>query len=173
MKIKVVGKWLAGIASAVIAVTALALSLGSSAPAAVQSTANAPYDHVVKVQASSNKHLYINVAGNFSAVHGCRSPWWAKSQYTFDDPQTQAMMQISLSSLLARMPVHVYTNGCDADGYPVLTQIQIQEREPPAPAPPTNPTEPTCTVPSGGRCCGTMVNGRCQGQCVGPNQSCP
>ncbi len=172
MKIRIVGKWLGGMASVILTGTVLALTLGGSAPAAVQSTANFGYDHIVKVQASSNKHLYVNVAGNFSSVHGCRSPWWAKSQYQFDDPQTQAMLQISLSSLLSRMPVHVYTNGCDADGYPILSQIQIQEREP-APTPtPTNPSQPGCVVPSGGRCCGIVVNGRCQGQCIGPGQVC-
>jgi hypothetical protein len=170
MKIRVVGKWLVGIVSAIIAGTAIALALVSGGPAAVQS--NAAYDYVKKVHAGSDNHLRVAVPGNFSSAHGCSTPYWAVSRNTFDDPQTQAMLQISLSSLLTRMQVHVYTDGCDASGYPILTQIQIQEREPTPTPTPTPTPQPGCVVPAGGRCCGNLVNGLCQGQCVGPNQSC-
>jgi hypothetical protein len=149
--------------------TAFALVVSMSAPAAGQT--NAAYDHVVKVQASKNKHLYVAVAGNFSPVHGCPSPWWAKSQNTFDDPQTKAMLQIALSSLLARAPVHVYMEGCDADGYPILAQIQIQEREPPPP--PSPPPVPTRVCRPNQKCCGTLVGNRCEGSCISGTQVCP
>jgi hypothetical protein len=153
---------------------AFALAFGMSGSAAGQS--NAAYDHVVKVQANKNKYLYVAVAGNFSSVHGCRTPWWAKSQNRFDDPQTKAMLQIALSSLLARAPVHVYTEGCDADGYPILAQLQIQEREPPAPppppAPPTQPPPKRCTTTQ--KCCGSVnPDGTCNGQCWPRNNPCP
>ena len=135
--------------------------------AAVAQTADADYDYVVKVQASKDKHLYVAVNGNFAAAHGCPNLAWAKSQYDLSDPQTQAMSQIALSSLLARASVHVYTEGCDGD-FPRLVQIQIQER-PSATTPATPATPPsgrTCTPASGERCCGFMANGRCRGQCA-------
>jgi hypothetical protein len=83
------------------------------------------------------------------------------------------MLQISLSSLLSRKPVHLYTNGCTAYGYPILTHLQIQEREPP----------PALVDDTGGilegaqcsatqQCCGGTVNGRCLGQCIAQNRSC-
>ncbi|HKQ78996.1 MAG TPA: S8 family serine peptidase [Blastocatellia bacterium] len=31
----------------------------------------------------------------------------------------------------------------------------------------------TCIIPPGGRCCGGVVDGRCDGQCVGPGRPCP
>jgi hypothetical protein len=169
----------AALSVTVIAGTALALTIGGSGPASVQSNLpNATYDHVMKVQAGSNKHLFVAVPGNFSSAHGCPSPWWAVSRYPFDDPQTQAMLQISLSSLLSRMPVHVWTEGCNSGGYPIITQMQVQEREPAQPPqstppkPSADPNAPGCVVPDGGRCCGMIVNGRCQGQCVGKDQHC-
>lgn len=148
---------------------AFAWALGLGWPAAGQS--NAAYDHVVKVQANKNKYLYVAVAGNFSSVHGCRSPWWAKSQNRFDDPQTQAMLQIALSSLLARTPVHVYTEGCDEGGYPILAQIQLQERQPPSSPPPPPPPARRCT--STQKCCGNVnPDGTCDGQCIPRNNPC-
>ena len=81
----------------------LALAL-SSAPAASQSH-NEGYDHVVKVQANRDNHLYIAVAGNFSTDHGCSQPWWARSEQSLDKAQTTAMLQISLSSLLSATSV--------------------------------------------------------------------
>jgi hypothetical protein len=149
----------------------LALAL-FSVPAASQSH-NEAYDHVVKVQANRDNHLYIAVAGNFSTDHGCTRPWWARSEHNLDKAQTTAMLQISLSSLLSRKPVHLYTNGCTAYGYPILTHLQIQEREPP----------PALVDDTGGilegaqcsatqQCCGGTVNGRCLGQCIAQNRSC-
>ncbi|MGI9332160.1 MAG: hypothetical protein ACR2RL_03295 [Gammaproteobacteria bacterium] len=105
------------------------LALIVAAPVAAQSH-SAGYDHVRKVQANRNNRLYISVAGNFTLDHGCGQRWWAGSEFEFDHPQTQAMLQISLSSLLSRKPVHVYTSGCDGNDYPILSTIQIQEREP-------------------------------------------
>jgi len=148
---------------------ASALVVAFAGPAASQSS-DAPYDHVAKVQASSDNFLLVNVAGNFSAAHGCSQPWWARSAQTLDHSQTKAMLQISLSSLLSRKPVHVWTNGCTSYGHPILTQIQIQEREPPPPPPPP-PPEP-CTATQ--QCCGFVnLDGTCNGQCWPSNNPCP
>lgn len=150
----------------------LALAL-FSAPAASQSY-NEGYDHVVKVQANRDNHLYIAVAGNFSTDHGCSQPWWARSEQSLDKAQTTAMLQISLSSLLSRKPVHVYTSGCTSYGYPILTHLQIQEREPPPPAPGggtgSDVEGEVCSANQ--QCCGGTVNGRCLGGCAPRNRSC-
>lgn len=108
-----------------------AIALGFVASAGAQSHGQS-YSHISKVQANRNNHLYVNVAGNFSQEHGCDERWWAGSELAFDEPQTKAMLQIALSSLLSRKPVHVVTVGCDIHGYPILAQIQIQEHLPPA-----------------------------------------
>lgn len=117
-----------GIFTTAAAALAAVATLSATAPAAAQS-GDAAYEWVRKVQASRNNRLAISVTGNFSPDHGCNKPYWARSEFDFDEPQTQAMLQIALSSLLSHKPVHVYTSGCD-NGYPILTQIQIQEREP-------------------------------------------
>ncbi len=135
-----------------LAAIASVVAAGFAGPAASQS-GNANYDHVAKVQASSDNFLLVNVAGNFSSAHGCSQPWWARSAQTLGHSQTKAMLQISLSSLLARTPVHVWTNGCTSYGHPILTQIQIQEREPPPVSGPTPaPRDEPCR-PSLGRPC--------------------
>jgi len=128
---------------------ALKFEAGSTSAAAAQSGASVSYDRVVKVLAGNDKRLHVAVAGNFSSAHGCPKPWWGRSQNQFDDSQTQAMLQISLSSLLARMPVHVYTYGCDQDGYPIIAQIQVQERQPPpTPTPTPRPQDTPPCVPT-------------------------
>jgi len=86
MKIRVAGKWQAGIASVVIAGATFASALGISGPAAVWLNG---YYNPVKAQASSQ----LNQSG--------------------------------------------------------------------------------CIVPPGGRCCGIVVNGRCQGECIRRGQQCP
>jgi hypothetical protein len=151
---------------------ATALALGFAGPVLSQ-TFNEAYDHVVKVQASRDSYLYVAVAGNFSAAHGCPEPWWVRSELKFDSPQTQAMMQISLSSQLSRSPVHVFTSGCTSSGHPILTQIQIQEREPPA-APITTPGggQRGVECSSAQQCCGGTLNNRCVGQCILKTQTC-
>lgn len=121
-----------------IHVCACALALGISGTALGQS--DAAYDHVVKVLAHKDNHLYIAVAGNFSPDHGCPTPWWAKSQLNLDHAQTKAMSQIALSSLLSRTPIHAYIEGCDSGGRPILAQIQIQERTPPQGTGSTSPS---------------------------------
>ena len=141
---------------------------------AVGQTIGAAYDHVVTVKAGKDKYLYVAVAGNFTDSHACTNPYWARSENQFDDPQTQAMLQIALSSLLARAPVHVYTKGCDAQQFPIFTQIQIDERKPPPPAPPPAPpskSEKELRCAKGKICCGgANPDGTCSTTCL-PNTS--
>ena len=150
-----------------IAGIAFALVLAFCGTAVGQS--HVVYDHVVRVQANKNKSLYVGVAGNFSSVHACENLNWAKSENQFDDPQTQAMLQIALSSLLARAPVRLSTKGCDADGYPILIQIHIMEREPPPPPAPPAPPKPKSEkpCPPSKICCGgANPDGTCSTKCV-------
>jgi hypothetical protein len=149
---------------------AFVFALGLGGPAAGQSH-HADYDHVLKVQANKNKYLYVSVPGNFWPTHGCsQNPTYVRSQNKIDDPQTQAVLQIALSSLLARTPVHVWTEGCDGNT-PILTQIQIQERQPPPP--PTVPPQQPKRCSNAQQCCGPGTRDACEGVCWPANRTCP
>ena len=150
---------------------AFTLALGLGGPAAGQQH-HADYDHVLKVQANKNKYLYVSVPGNFSPTHGCsQNPTYVRSQNKIDDPQTQAVLQIALSSLLARSPVHVWTEGCDGNT-PILTQIQIQERQPPSSTGTSPGTQTGQRCAANHKCCGVEIGGICEGTCKRRELSC-
>jgi hypothetical protein len=148
------------------------------APALALSACQPPANRITRATttwsrlANRDNHLYIAVAGNFSTDHGCSQPWWARSEHNLDKAQTTAMLQISLSSLLSRQAVHVYTAGCTSYGYPILTHLQIQEREPPpAVVDDGGGTSKVSNAPHAEVLRGT-VNGRCLGQCIAQNRVC-
>jgi hypothetical protein len=85
------------------------------------------YEYVSKIQVSEDNHLRINVLGNFSVNHGCNERWWATSKMSLDHAQTKAILQIALSSFLWHKPIRVHTVCENPNGYPILTEIQIQE----------------------------------------------
>jgi hypothetical protein len=85
------------------------------------------YAYVSKVNVGSDNHLYINVTGNFSTIHGCTRPWYVQSQWPLSDERTKAWMQIALSSFLSKKKVYVWTAGCTSYGYPILTKLQLQQ----------------------------------------------
>jgi M6 family metalloprotease-like protein len=85
------------------------------------------YAYVTKVQVGEDNYLYINVKGNFSQVHGCSGPWFARSKFPITDERTKEQMGIAISSLSRKRMVHVWTNCC-ANGYPIMTGIQSYQQ---------------------------------------------
>jgi hypothetical protein len=84
------------------------------------------YAFVWRVNVGESKHLWINVYGNFSPLHGCPERWYARSKYDLDDARTQAMRQLAQTSFLAHSQIHVWTNGCTPNGDPIMIQLQLQ-----------------------------------------------
>jgi hypothetical protein len=112
-----------------IAFKVIALHLISFSAFRAQQPHDQDYDRIYKVNVGDDNYLYINVTNNNGSVNfagtGCSGPYFARSKYTLSDDRTRAWLQISLSSLLSRQGVHVWTAGCDG-GYPIFTQLQLQ-----------------------------------------------
>jgi hypothetical protein len=85
------------------------------------------YDYVWKVHTGDNSIVSIAVPGNFSSDHGCSQPWWARSKFPVSDARTKAQMTIAMASLLTRKKIYIATDGCTPDGYPIFTQLAIEE----------------------------------------------
>jgi hypothetical protein len=108
---------------------ALLVILTAAHPAAAAG-AEKTYEYVKKVTVWNDNRLMISVAGEFSTDHGCDNRSFAASRHNFDHSQTKAMLQVALSSFLARKPVWVATSGCDSgdsSGRPILGSLRIQE----------------------------------------------
>ena len=85
------------------------------------------YEYVWKVHTGDNSTVSIAVPGNFSNAHGCSQPWWARSKFPVSDARTKAQMTIAMASLLTRKKIYIATDGCTSDGYPIFTQLAIEE----------------------------------------------
>jgi hypothetical protein len=102
------------------------------------------YDYVSKVnivpEPQPGGHilgfLYIDTPGNLINSDNCQDnvgggafgPSYAKTEFDLTNDLTRAQMQVALGSLLSRLPVFIYTEGCTPDGKGrlLLKQIQIQ-----------------------------------------------
>ena len=83
------------------------------------------YDYVRKVTVGMAGNLFISVPGNFAANHGCSNRAFVVSIHKIDDNVTKAWLQIANASFLARAKVHVWTQGCNPGGYPVMVKLQM------------------------------------------------
>lgn len=110
-----------------IAIATVALGLLTSQAMFAQSPVTVLYPYVSKVNVNGSDSLAINVPGNLSLQHLCPQPWYARSPYPLNDPRTQAWMAIALESFRLKKQVHVITTGCDANGYPKLTGLQLYQ----------------------------------------------
>jgi hypothetical protein len=119
-------------------------------------SAEQDYEYVSKVHVHQDNYGYINVKGNLSPIHGCKQLSYARTEHDLSDKKAEMELRIAATSFVTKSPVHIRTEGCSPDGYPLLTEIQVQETY--------TPTTPSC--PSGQRRCA-------DGNCVPNDQLCP
>ena len=108
----------------VICVIALCAALF---PASAQADGARYYDYIYKIQVGEDEFLYVNVLGNFSADHGCSTPFYARSQHPLTDERTKAMLHMSTASYLSRTRVYVVTRGCTPAGNPIMVGLQLEQ----------------------------------------------
>jgi hypothetical protein len=135
------------------------------------------YDRLSKVQVGQDSYILINVVGNFSSAHGCSRPFFARSENTLNSPKSTALFDLARTAFETKQCVYVTTDGCTSGGYPILVQLQLEERDPTTGRCPGSTSQPPgssqrpCSIEQ--KCCGAIVNGICNGQCVSDVLPCP
>ena len=82
--------------------------------------------YINKIHVGPDGYLYLHVPGEFPIEHGC-SGGAVRSQNRVSDDRTKAWMQMAFTSFVAKKHVFVWTEGCTVSGYPVMTQLQLQQ----------------------------------------------
>lgn len=109
-----------------VAVLTLSILVGNVYAEAVGDT----YRWVSVVNVGETNHVQIGVIGNYGPKHGCKQPWYGVIKWPMTDIRSKTIVDLAITSLVARIPVYITSDGCTDYGHLVITGFQLQQLNP-------------------------------------------